>query len=265
MLLGHSKLFIQSKTWIILFVIVIAFSGSQIVFAQESTDPNVSPSISEGQTPENSYTEEQKRWALAVNAIQARLQGFKFDKLGGGQRNEGMIAVDKMYLEDGWDVKNREEALAIIKWLKEEGHRAEYNKIASVVINLSDDLYPLVLKKYENNPKVAAKIRFVKEYYKEIGDKSIIAWDLCRVVNVAGMSYIAGYISENEAWNEVMAAAKILQQNFHSWEEMAQNFVLGSLFWGGTDVYKVRVLVKNWLLTNQESPWLSLKWDLPLK
>lgn len=82
-----------------------------------------------------------------------------------------------------------------------------------------------------------------------------MAWDYCRLVNLANEFYIIGYITKKEAIDQIMYAAKILQDTYSSWDQMAQSHLFGRGFWGmdneGTErFYKPAV---KWLLTNDAS------------
>lgn len=77
--------------------------------------------------------------------------------------------------------------------------------------------------------------------------------------------YLAGYLTKEEAWEEIMFAARTLQQTFDSWEDMGNNYVLGAQFWSPEDYYKDRAETVKWLTSDAGSPWTRIKWDLSLK
>ena len=68
------------------------------------------------------------------------------------------------------------------------------------------------------------------------GELGIIAWDYCRISQVAGNAYIAGYISLDEFVEFVLPAAQLLQLYFDGWVDMDANFVEGAAFWQHSDV-----------------------------
>lgn len=53
------------------------------------------------------------------------------------------------------------------------------------------------------------------------------AWDYDRLVTVSRWCYIAGYITEEEAWNYCITAKKLAQASFNSWEEYYASCVFG--------------------------------------
>lgn len=69
------------------------------------------------------------------------------------------------------------------------------------------------------------------KYKDEFGEKSIAAWDYDRYISLCGWGYIAGYLSEEEAWQRIMPAARLLQKTFESWIDLGKNHVVGREFW----------------------------------
>ena len=150
-------------------------------------------------------------------------------------------------------------------WLKMEGHRKGYEKLVDLVNKATDAEYQNALKYYQNNEDAIRQLKFAKEFSPQLREKSLIGWDYIRIVNVAGTCYAAGYLSEEEAWEEIMAAAKMLQKTFSSWEDLGNNYVLGSYYWGSSKTYSDRLQAYKWLLTSSESPWKKYKWNLSLE
>lgn len=97
-------------------------------------------------------------------------------------------------------------------------------------------------------------MKFAQAYDDELGEKSLIAWDYCRIAFVAGQSFVAGYLSYEEAVRETMFAAKTIQKTFKSWEEMGHNFSLGRYFWStNIEKYWESEAVGKWLLEDKDS------------
>src|SRR5262249_25386425 len=71
--------------------------------------------------------------------------------------------------------------------------------------------------------------------------------------------------SEDEAWDQILPAARRLQQTFSSWQEMGWNFIVGREFWAPQDEYNAATEYAYYeLLTRPESPWRRYRWDLAL-
>jgi hypothetical protein len=96
---------------------------------------------------------------------------------------------------------------------------------------------------------------------------SISAWDYDRYVALCGWGYLAGYLSEDEAWQRIMPVARLLQKTFSSWEDLGRNHIVGREFWSWEqtqDRGSLTLQSYKKLLTDPSSPWVKLKWDLDL-
>ena len=70
-----------------------------------------------------------------------------------------------------------------------------------------------------------------KEYYKKLGEKSLLGWDYGRYICLCRWGYLVGWLNEQEAWEKIMPAAELLQKSFSSWEDLGRNYLIGRLFW----------------------------------
>jgi hypothetical protein len=120
-----------------------------------------------------------------------------------------------------------------------------------------------LLADYARDPDLQKRLRLVYSQKNAVGNKSIIAWDYCRLIYLAECSCRAGYLSEQEAWTKIMPTAKIIQSTFPSWREKGENYLLGRRFWSGGNEPRM-VVASNFLLYDPKSPWNVLPWNLSL-
>lgn len=66
-------------------------------------------------------------------------------------------------------------------------------------------------------------------------DTEYAGWDLCRATQLLGMMYLVKMIDREEMDREFSAAGKVIQQQFHSWDEMAESYL------GGYEAWLVRI------------------------
>ncbi|HYL05096.1 MAG TPA: DUF1266 domain-containing protein, partial [Thermoanaerobaculia bacterium] len=75
----------------------------------------------------------------------------------------------------------------------------------------------------------------------------------------------AGWLTEAAAWTHILPAARRLQQEYRSWEEMSRNFMVGRHYWGEGGATQAKFdAAAAWLLANQDSPWRRLAWTTRL-
>jgi hypothetical protein len=173
------------------------------------------------------------QWGLALAAMYTRVNDQ------GDRALEPFNNVKQVVdmLKDWWGIdgdtpaKRRNQAIDVLGWLANEGHRA--------------------------SPEFAAP-----------GDreapKDLLAWDVARLVTVARHTFLAGYIEEEEGWAYVRDAAKMAQINFSSWEDYANRYNCGRIRWSGGPEKEFDDAV-DFLLKSAKSPWRTLDWHLPLK
>jgi hypothetical protein len=213
-------------------------------------------------------TEEQKFWALATTAVLTESNRRRHDLLGGCERTPAEIKVWRNSLVKWWGVHNRDDLLDTLKWIEDGGHRKEFDKIAAFLSSVTPETLAEIRRQAATrDPSVINKIEIVIKYKDEFGKKSIIAWDYDRYISLCGWGYIAGYLSEEEAWRKIMPAARLLQNTFDSWRDLGMNHVVGREFWSFEETRRKGAYTRQCyerLLTNPSSPWVRLKWNLNL-
>ncbi len=206
------------------------------------------------------YSNEQIKSALATNAIMKQVNGLKFDVLG-GEPDSKKLAQIRVGLSDAWGINNKQEAVEIINWLKTEGHSKECNELLLLTKNKKDDEFIQLLNTIEDE-QLISRLKFVRENQVNLSKHSLIGWDLCRLVHVAESCYCVGYLSYNEALEEIMTASTMLKIEYSSWRELGDAYLLGGLYWGwlSEEDHRYRIEVVQWLETSSESPWVKYKW-----
>ena len=147
------------------------------------------------------------------------------------------------------------------------GHRREFDQLARELSAATPEQLAAIKKQVAGNPSVSNKVDIVLKYKDVFERKSIAAWDYDRYVSLCGWGYIAGYLSEEEAWQKIMPAARVLQKSFASWEDLGTNHVVGREYWSWKHTQERGDLTRQCyskLLTDPSSPWKRLKWDTDL-
>jgi hypothetical protein len=153
----------------------------------------------------------------------------RHDLLGGTEKSPASTATTRTILANSWDVHSTESLRSTLAWLRDVGHRAGHTP------SPTDGL----------------------------GPGGLLAWDLCRLVSVAGWGYVADYISEDEAWSAIAPAAATLQRTYVSWADLGQAYTRGAYKWdqaAGADC-ATRTQA---LLQDASSPWRTLPWSTDL-
>ncbi len=210
-------------------------------------------------------------WALAASAILSTTDSFgdplpggvssrrvpRYDCLGGATPSPEEMETAKNVLNLTWNVPSRENLAPMIQRLTSEGLSAEYRKAAA---------------RLQQSPETRAdrQLAFVSQYGAALGTRALLAYDLARLLSIAGWGFLAGYCNEAEAWATILPAADRLRDAYASWEEYGQNYKLGALFAIETDSLDVVVpnaaahidQVLAHLRSAPDSPWTRTPWRL---
>ena len=181
----------------------------------------------------------EQHWALSA----ARLTWEEF----GEPRLAALAppAACRMLLSAWWDVHDSRSAMNILGWLSEEGHRGR----------LGADLRPESLDQLP-----VSKQRFLKENVDQLRRHMILAWDACRLIEVARDAFKAGYLDEATAWGFILPAAAALRAEYGSWRELGEDFLLGWKYWD--ENHQVDPSMRAQLEWLSEGPWATVCWEL---
>jgi len=197
---------------------------------------------------------------------------FRLDMNYGPEIKEDCLQI----LEDFWRVNSKASALKTLEDIRLQGHRTKFNVLNS---SLPSDgtLDASSLEKFkqifnfdfegqelqmgeDDYRKLAQWMQRTQRYLRESG---ILAWDAARYVHLVRLSFVAGYLTDNEAWAEILKLAPIVEGRFASWMEFAQSFLIGRTFWSGSEDPEVKITCER-LLGHPVSPWNFFDWTSEL-
>jgi ankyrin repeat protein len=197
-------------------------------------------------------------WTEGVAAIYTQRGGFNPKMLGGGAPAEGRRSM----LQDDWGVKDKDSLLKELDDLRNSGHHAQYQKEGKQLAGMSNDQF---VKLLADNPDTIEKIKAIRASYLKWKDRSGLAWDMCRSANLVNAGFTSKYLTEQEAWDRLMAIARQAQGVFNSWQEMSDNFLDGREMWSGRRDPHFEACAQ--LLLNPKdpnSPWNQNPWKTNL-
>lgn len=195
---------------------------------------------------------------------------FRLDMNYGPDIKPDCIAI----LNDYWKVFDRQSCLQNLQDIRQQGHRTKFNVLRS---SLPKDkpLDPASMEKFkqifsfdfeENQQiemneaefkKLAAWFQRTEGHLRESG---ILAWDAARYIQLARLSFMAGYLTDSETWAEILKLGPLVEGEFASWMEFSKSFLIGRTFWSGSDDAEIKAICER-LLGHPASPWQFVHWD----
>jgi hypothetical protein len=155
-----------------------------------------------------------------------------------------------------------------MSWLQYTGHRSEFEELGRHVDALTEQQFATLEAAAEDNPQSLNQLKIARQNHRRLGAKGILAWDLIRYITLCRWGYLAGFLSEQEAWDYIMPAALRLQLTFISWQDMQSNFLLGREFWSAQQTQVSGggfQAIYETFLQDPGSPWDMNSWELELK
>lgn len=211
-------------------------------------------------------------WALALTGFLTIANNDQHDLLGFNDINENSKKNYLNLLSRDWDVNSREELLETIQKTENDGHAARLRSIKQIIQDIIDEKGEFsivaVYNKYRLNSREYNYLKFTVINWNRFGGRTILAWDLGRVIALCRWGYNVGFLTEQEAWEKIMNLARKLQSAYQSWEEFGYDYYMGRVFWAsgfGDDVnYLVQTdkLYKD--LTGDNGYWRNFEWTMDL-
>lgn len=203
-------------------------------------------------------------WALAAPGILTQLNAEDHALLGGAAPSPEAAQDCAAVLQRDWDAADRAGLLKSLDWLAREGHRREFNEVCALDQAVTAKLEPWdTIEGAVEDKDLLAKIHFARRHRERIGARSLLAWDMVRLITIAGWGYLARVISEDEAWSYIIPAAQALQRSYVSWDELGKHHLLGREFWSGEwEGRFARCYLA--MFDSPASPWRVLPWSTDL-
>lgn len=110
---------------------------------------------------------------------------------------------------------------------------------------------------------------YVNACFEEQPNKpKLLVWgfDLWRVIPMSREAFMAGYIAETDAWNNILKASNLIYYLFDSFESFYDNLRLGNAYWSN-DLKVTTKRHEMWKLYDKECDWpqRNLPWTIEQK
>jgi hypothetical protein len=206
-------------------------------------------------------------WALATTAIMFELNVTRHDLLGGAVALPENAEWGRQLLSQWWGVSNRDQLLEMLSWLQFEGHRADFERLGRQVDAMNESQFKATEAALLGDPEQLHSLQVVRQNYRTLGHSGILAWDLVRYIALCRWGYLAEYLSQTEAWDHIMPAARRLQETFSSWEALQNDYLVGREFWSLQQTQKngerYRSVFERFI-QEPKSPWNTNPWPMDL-
>lgn len=239
---GSSKVFIQcAETDKACYLFMLSASDRYDHYEKyEKIVPSLKEQMQfeELEIPKKEGLSDTQRWFNACYAVIIAQNGGDVGLLAGFEANSFYKELLAAVLERDWGVTDRKSLEEAIDGLKSGGHnRAALDDLSQIGADgMSRDGLSAAMEKAGIDPEDKIALLAAFDAKAAYGEHAIAAWDQSRIMQLIGWGYIAGYYSYEEAMDESMEAARLIQQTFGSWEDFLNSYLYGYSYWSGGDL-----------------------------
>jgi hypothetical protein len=162
-----------------------------------------------------------------------------------------------------WGIHGRDELLTTLGKLQdgEDGQRQDYWVIRRKLLESKMENYIHVISSGGDG----ASAFIVATHLGSLHGAAlpIMAWDFGRYINLCRWGVELGWITEQEAWDRIIPAARLLQASYASWDDYAADYLLGRNFWNpqsGSDNETLRYII-TLLKVPPKGLWSTIDWN----
>lgn len=175
-------------------------------------------------------------WFNATYAPLTYSNGGDWRIVGGMKPSSYNKGLTKALISRDWSVDDRESALEMLDWLRNEGHRETCRKYREELeelemLDLDPDTFMMTLLDAELEGYTFRYVIVYSLYQEGADEEAIAAWDLCRLNQLCGDFYLCGYLTYEEAMDISLENSLLLQSMYSSWDELVDSYMLGYQFW----------------------------------
>ena len=211
-------------------------------------------------------SEDELQWEIRLEGPIGALNRHEFrglSPLSDTQANRDLTGAS---LRTSWSIVDRPSLIQNLERLRDAGHRKAFQE-AQDLGGQPGDPQTLANQGKPQGPS-AADILFARQFSPLLGDRGLLAWDLCRMVFLVRCGYFLGYLSEAEARGWLKTAGNLLRDHFHDWRELGEDYMVGRMFWGSLTQAQALYLEGHGALERLLEPggaWYQAPWAPPTR
>jgi hypothetical protein len=219
---------------------------------------------------DNTQLTKEQQWAVACGADVAFTNEQFLNDLTTGLGKQ----TCRQLLSEWWDIDSTEELEEMIAWLKESGHRMEYDLIWQALNTVSvkeskaflrehviaNKLEEQTVMEHMRNTRDALELFRERELIDPVAQPEMLIWDYARIINLSRGGFDAGYFTQEQALEHIMEVVPAIKRVYVSWKHLSISYQFARCVWNGVDEDEFEVFRRNMdlLLTDPRSPWVTL-------
>lgn len=205
----------------------------------------------------------QMAYVWSYNAVLNRKNGDS-DFIYGGELR--IFAEKEPYinaLKENWDISNAKQLKQTVKkQIQGQTHNVQFFKDFDFLLKMGEGEY----RNYQESTGNYLVTKTIWKNKKSLQKNGIIALELTEASAVLGFGYMAGYISEDEAYKYCLEIGRKMQSHFSSYKEMSDNYLLGYFYLVmSSGPYKVEKINVDSILQDPKSSWNAFPFNYSME
>ncbi len=206
------------------------------------------------------------QWFNNTCAVLTAANRWDYTLFGGAPADDNSKSMVQSLLSEWWDVTDRETAEETMDWILEEGHRVSFAEDLDTLAEAGlaevseAERADWILENFEVSDEEAQNYADWFAFYEQYGSDAAAGWDYSRAMSLLGYYYLAGYYTEEEALDQSMETAVVIQSTFDSWDDFMESYFLGYEYWAEESSDERRALYEE-IKASSDSPF-QLDWGM---
>lgn len=209
------------------------------------------------------------QWFNNTCAVLTAVNHWDYTLFGGAPASDNSKSTVQNLLSEWWEVTDHETAKETMDWLLSEGHRVSFAEEMDMLAEsgLADvsenERIDIILENYDLSEEEAQDYADWFTLYEQYGSDAIAGWDYSRAMSLLGYYYLAGYYTEEEALDQSLETAVVIQNTFDSWDSLMESYFVGYEYWAGESSDERREIYEE-IKSASDSPF-QLEWGMTLE
>ncbi|MCL2246528.1 MAG: DUF1266 domain-containing protein, partial [Lentimicrobiaceae bacterium] len=201
---------------------------------------------------ENPTINQSYQWAVACGADLIHLRADIINDLTTGTDSETCIHI----LSQQWGIDTKADFIKMADSLKGGRHSVIYQRLAAG---------EKIAKYEEEKENLQEALAVFQNDGLATTVPNMLIWDLGRLINISRFAFDAQLIDRQTALAYIKESALLVKKNYNSWKELSVGYQFGRAVWGGLEEYETLKGGMEQLLTEEDSPWVTLPFDMKLE
>lgn len=206
------------------------------------------------------------QWFNNTCAVLTAANRWDYTIFGGAPADDNSKSMVQDLLSEWWEVTDRETADETMNWILEEGHRVSFAEEMETLAEAGlaevseSERTDWILENFDVSDEEAQNYADWFALYEQNGSDAVAGWDYSRAMSLLGYYYLAGYYTEEEALDQSMETAMVIQNSFDSWDSFMESYFVGYEYWAEESSEERRALYEE-IKASSNNPF-QLEWGM---